>query len=101
MVLYFYDNLAVSLWCVSNVVAANVYLRDKHDEYQLVNFIVSIKVAGFFSVGVIPTFMGVFKYIECANSSSNPCSTNGPGMQENFQFWFGKSHPCFKFTVLR
>ena len=76
-------------------------LRDKHDEYQLVNFIVSIKVAGFFSVGVIPTFMGVFKYIECANSSSNPCSTNGPGMQESFQFYFGKSHPCFKFTVLR
>ena len=99
---YFFTILSLSPFGVSQFWWLLMFiLRDKHDEYQLVNFIVSIKVAGFFSVGVIPTFLGVFKYIECANSSSNPCSTNGPGMQENFDFWYGKSHPCFKFTVLR
>ena len=99
---YFFTILSLSPFGVSQIWWLLMFiLRDKHDEYQLVNFIVSIKVAGFFSVGVIPTFLGVFKYIECANSSSNPCSTNGPGMQESFQFYFGKSHPCFKFTVLR
>ena len=99
---YIFTIISLSPYGVSQIWWLLMFiLRDKHDEYQLVNFIVSIKVAGFFSVGVIPTFLGVFKYIECANSSSNPCSTNGPGMQESFQFWFGKSHPCFKFTVLR
>ena len=61
-------------------------LRDKHDEYQLVNFIVSIKIAGFVSVGVIPTFLGVFTYLSCANNPDQPCSTHGPGMVENFLF---------------
>ncbi len=61
-------------------------LRDKHDEYQLVNFIVSIKIAGFLSVGVIPTFLGVFTYLSCANNPDQPCSTHGPGMVENFLF---------------
>jgi hypothetical protein len=61
-------------------------LRDKHDEYQLVNFIVSIKIAGFISVGVIPTFLGVFTYLSCANNADKPCSTHGPGMVENFLF---------------
>ena len=99
---YIFTIISLSPYGVSQIWWLIMFiLRDKHDEYQLVNFIVSIKVAGFFSVGVIPTFLGVFKYIECANSSSNPCSTNGPGMQESFQFYFGKSHPCFKFTVLR
>eukprot|EP00944_MAST-04C_sp_MAST-4C-sp1_P002133 g2133.t1 len=64
-------------------------LRDKHDEYQLVNFIVSLKVAGFISVGVIPTFLGVFKYMECASSTRYPCEKNGPGIQEDSDFVFG------------
>ena len=60
-------------------------LRDKHDEYQLVNFIVSIKVAGFFSIGIIPTFLGIFNYLNFAEE--NTCSKNGPGMvSENFVF---------------
>merc|ERR1711871_244960 len=55
-------------------------LRDKHDEFQLIDFIVKVKTAGAISVGLIPTFMGIAAYMNCANSTDRLCSEYGPGL---------------------
>jgi hypothetical protein len=60
-------------------------LMDKGDIFQLVNFVVSLKVAAVVAVGVIPTILGgVLVYLECV--PKNTCATQGPGMQNSLEF---------------
>ena len=76
---YFFTIISLAPYGVSQGWWLVMFLfRDKHDEYQLVNFIVSIKVAGVFSLGIIPTFIGIYNYLNCA--PENTCDAEGPGV---------------------
>eukprot|EP00163_Fabomonas_tropica_P034162 TRINITY_DN933_c0_g1_i1.p1 TRINITY_DN933_c0_g1~~TRINITY_DN933_c0_g1_i1.p1 ORF type:complete len:364 (+),score=80.55 TRINITY_DN933_c0_g1_i1:916-2007(+) len=58
-------------------------IKDKRDEYQLVDFILSFKGMQFVSVGTISAFIGAFRYWRCVNGSGRNCIDDGP----NVEYW--------------
>eukprot|EP00618_Florenciella_parvula_P035898 CAMPEP_0119542920 /NCGR_PEP_ID=MMETSP1344-20130328/53848_1 /TAXON_ID=236787 /ORGANISM="Florenciella parvula, Strain CCMP2471" /LENGTH=614 /DNA_ID=CAMNT_0007587185 /DNA_START=12 /DNA_END=1856 /DNA_ORIENTATION=- len=89
-------------WVLTLIAAAPVYgvaqvwgilllaMKDRQDEYQLVNFIVTFKSSMFVAVGVLPTLIGVGLYINCASAGNDStCDVDGPGLHQlqNYQMF--------------
>ena len=80
-IFWLFTIVSVLPWGVSQAWFIIIFLlRDKHDEFQLIDFIVKVKTAGAVSVGLIPTFMGINAYLACAHGTDRPCSKFGPGL---------------------
>lgn len=54
------------------------FFRDFRDEYQLVNFMITVKTVAVISVGLLPSYIGISTYISCTERGT--CNTEGPGV---------------------
>jgi hypothetical protein len=61
------------------------FLKDKRDEYQLVDYIIAFKVAQFVG-GCLAVLAGAVLYALCANKEDHSCDANGPGTHLGFSF---------------
>jgi hypothetical protein len=60
-------------------------LKDKRDEYQLVDYIIAFKVAQFIA-GALAVLSGAVLYALCANKEEHSCDDTGPGTHMGFKF---------------
>eukprot|EP00162_Nutomonas_longa_P010788 comp20153_c0_seq1/m.39794 comp20153_c0_seq1/g.39794 ORF comp20153_c0_seq1/g.39794 comp20153_c0_seq1/m.39794 type:complete len:474 (-) comp20153_c0_seq1:23-1444(-) len=66
-------------WGVSQIwFILMLVLRDKRDEFQLVNYILGFKGFQFINVGVIPAIVGGFQMYFCAIKDKPTCDTDAP-----------------------
>lgn len=64
-------------------------LRDKHDEFQLCDFILGYKLAQFFSLGVLAVARGVVMYLLCVGGdATHTCAENGPSLHPAYVAYF-------------
>eukprot|EP00943_MAST-04B_sp_MAST-4B-sp1_P000452 g452.t1 len=80
-------------------------LHDKCDTFQIVKFILQVKTSAVIAVGLLPSWIGIYQYIQCVgpNDEKTKCLANGPGTGEGFMFqaiWFGIQVGLSWFAIL-
>lgn len=64
------------------------FIKDKQSEHQVCEFIIGFKCAQFVSLGVIFSFLGIIKYLNCVVQSWEHCDTLGPRLNGNDMLFF-------------
>merc|ERR1711975_57327 len=77
-------SLIPAFGCSQTIFTIMFLFLDKHDEYQLIKFIVAFKTNNFISQGIISALIGAAMYFNCITKDNPTCNDDGPGAYPGF-----------------